>query len=183
MAAPSGATPLLGYRYPTPDDDVNVPRDLQALAEDNEAKNFIIGEIRFVAVLVAPKGFLPCDGAAKSRTTYAKLFAAISTVFGAGDGSTTFNVPDLKGRAPISNGAGAGLTNRTIGSKGGEETHRLAPTEMPYEVSVNLSTTGMGWLYGSQPPPPALDMYHGANNPHNTMMPFIVIPAYIYAGA
>lgn len=54
----------------------------------------------------APTGFLMCDGAAVSRTTYADLFAVISTTFGAGDGSTTFNVPDLRGRFAIGVGTG-----------------------------------------------------------------------------
>jgi microcystin-dependent protein len=45
----------------------------------------------------APDGFLDCDGSAISRTTYADLFAAIGTTWGVGDGSTTFNVPDLRG--------------------------------------------------------------------------------------
>jgi microcystin-dependent protein len=49
----------------------------------------------------APTGFLLCDGSAVSRTTYADLFTLISTTYGAGDGSTTFNVPDLKGRFPL----------------------------------------------------------------------------------
>jgi hypothetical protein len=47
----------------------------------------------------APDGFLDCDGSAVSRTTYADLFAAIGTTWGAGDGSTTFNLPDLRGHA------------------------------------------------------------------------------------
>ena len=49
----------------------------------------------------APTGWLLCDGAAVSRTTYAALFAVIGTAYGAGNGSTTFNVPDLKGRTPV----------------------------------------------------------------------------------
>ncbi|MER0170344.1 MAG: tail fiber protein [Nitrosomonas sp.] len=49
----------------------------------------------------APTGFLLCDGSAVSRTTYADLFALISTDYGAGDGSTTFNIPNLKGRFPL----------------------------------------------------------------------------------
>ena len=47
-----------------------------------------------------PSGFLECAGAAVSRTTYADLFAVISTTYGAGDSSTTFNVPDLQGKFP-----------------------------------------------------------------------------------
>lgn len=54
----------------------------------------------------APAGWLLCSGQAISRTTYAGLFAAISTAFGAGDGSTTFNLPDLRGRSPVGVGTG-----------------------------------------------------------------------------
>lgn len=49
----------------------------------------------------APDGWLLCDGAAVSRTTYAELFAIIASAYGNGDGSTTFNLPNLKGRAPV----------------------------------------------------------------------------------
>jgi len=62
----------------------------------------------------APSGYLLCDGAEVSRTTYADLFAVISTTFGVGDGSTTFNLPDMRGIFP----RGAG-TNGTLGSVGG----------------------------------------------------------------
>ena len=79
----------------------------------------------------ASTGWLPCDGAAVSRTTYAALFAAIGTSFGAGNGSTTFNVPDLQGRAPIGVGTGSGLSARTLGEKAGAETHQLTIAQMP----------------------------------------------------
>jgi microcystin-dependent protein len=55
------------------------------------------GQIISVATSTAPTGYLKCNGAAISRTTYAALFTAIGTVFGVGNGSTTFNVPDLRG--------------------------------------------------------------------------------------
>lgn len=55
------------------------------------------GEVKMWATNSAPTGYLECDGAAVSRTTYAALFAVIGTVWGTGDGSTTFNVPDLRG--------------------------------------------------------------------------------------
>jgi phage-related tail fiber protein len=55
------------------------------------------GMIAFFAADSPPTHFLECNGAAISRTTYAELFAAIGTVFGVGDGSTTFNLPDLRG--------------------------------------------------------------------------------------
>lgn len=57
----------------------------------------ITGAISFFARNTAPTGWLKANGAAISRTTYASLFAAIGTIFGAGDGSTTFNLPDLRG--------------------------------------------------------------------------------------
>lgn len=81
----------------------------------------------------APTGWLLCDGSAISRTTYAALFAVIGTTYGAGDGSTTFNVPDLKGRAPIGRdnmgGTAAnritsgvsGIVGTTLGAAGGDE--------------------------------------------------------------
>jgi len=56
-----------------------------------------VGAVFPYAVNSAPSGFLECDGSAISRTTYADLFSAIGTTFGVGDGSTTFNIPDLRG--------------------------------------------------------------------------------------
>ena len=55
------------------------------------------GTVAYIAASSAPGGWLKCNGAAVSRTTYAALFAAIGTTFGAGDGSTTFKLPDLRG--------------------------------------------------------------------------------------
>lgn len=77
-----------------------------------------------------PTGWLECDGSAVSRATYADLFTAISTTWGAGDGSTTFNLPDLRGRAPIGVGTGSGLTARTLAGTGGAETHALSEAEL-----------------------------------------------------
>lgn len=71
---------------------------------------------------VAPAGWLPCDGSAVSRTTYSALYTAIGNTHGAGDGSTTFNVPDMKGRVPVGLGTGAGLAGVwTAGLKYGSE--------------------------------------------------------------
>ena len=58
---------------------------------------FLVGQVIFTAGVVAPAGSLKCDGSEVSRTTYQALFAAIGTTFGAGNGSTTFNLPDLRG--------------------------------------------------------------------------------------
>ena len=77
----------------------------------------------------APAGYLLCDGTAVSRTTYATLFAVVSTTYGAGDGSTTFNIPDLKGRVIAGKEATAtrltaglsAITSTTLGATGGSE--------------------------------------------------------------
>jgi microcystin-dependent protein len=78
----------------------------------------------------APTGWLLCDGSAVSRSTYSALFSAISTTFGTGDGSTTFNVPNLQGRIPV--GRDSGQTEfDTLGETGGAKTHTLETSEIP----------------------------------------------------
>jgi microcystin-dependent protein len=79
-----------------------------------QANNGIpIGGVNFFATNTAPTGWLSCDGSAVSRTTYSALFAAIGTTFGAGDGSTTFNLPDPREAALIATGTN---TTHTIAS-------------------------------------------------------------------
>lgn len=81
------------------------------------------GTIRYVAPGPLPSGWLACDGAAVSRTTYARLFDRVGTTYGVGDGSTTFNVPDARGRALFcannygTNGTATG-DDRVSGSRG-----------------------------------------------------------------
>lgn len=96
------------------------------------------GVISAFAGSTAPTGYLLCDGSAVSRTTYAELFAVIGTTYGSGDGSTTFNLPDLRSRVIVGAGQGTGLTNRLRGSTGGSETHTLTVNEIPaHNHSVN----------------------------------------------
>ena len=85
-----------------------------------------VGAIYMYAGSTAPAGFLPCDGSAVSRDAYSELFAVIGTAYGAGDGSTTFNVPDISGRVPIGKS-----TMHVLASTGGEETHALTTGEIP----------------------------------------------------
>lgn len=90
----------------------------------------------------APSGWLVCDGSAVSRTnaTYARLFAAIGTTYGVGDGSTTFNVPNLKGRVPV--GYDATQTEfDALAETGGAKTHTLTSAEMPSHTHVQDAHT------------------------------------------
>lgn len=89
----------------------------------------------------APTGYLLCNGSAISRSTYAALFAVIGTTYGTGDGSTTFNLPDLRGRVPVGTGQGSGLTNRALAATGGEESHTLTTSEMPSHTHTGTTTS------------------------------------------
>ena len=92
-----------------------------------------IGTILDFAASTAPTGYLVCDGSAVSRTTYSALFAVIGTTWGTGDGSTTFNIPDFRGRTSIGSGTGTApdATAHTLGSGGGSETVTLSTSQMP----------------------------------------------------
>jgi microcystin-dependent protein len=111
----------------------------------------MIGEIVDWAGASLPALYLWCAGQAVSRTTYAALFAVLSTTYGVGDGSTTFNIPDRRGRASFGrdnmNGtaanrltaANSGVTGTTLGATGGDErmpTHNHATTETPHGHTI-----------------------------------------------
>jgi microcystin-dependent protein len=90
---------------------------------------------------------LYCDGSAVSNTAYPLLYAVMNAAgFPWGSGIGTFNLPDLRGRAPVGAGTGIGLTTRTTGQASiGEETHLLATSEMPAHTHVergNGNTAG-----------------------------------------
>lgn len=87
------------------------------------------GLIEPFAGSTVPAGFLLCDGAAVSRTTYATLYAVIGDTFGAGDGETTFNLPDLSGRVPL----GVSMSH-ALGTTGGSETITITEAELPAHV-------------------------------------------------
>lgn len=90
------------------------------------------GTILDFAGTVAPSGYVLCDGAAYSRTGQAALFAVIGTTWGAGDGSSTFNVPDLRRRVTIgAGGTSVSAPGTAVGSTGGAESKQLTVAEMP----------------------------------------------------
>lgn len=115
----------------------------QACAGNDSRLNGVgpIGSIVAYGGTSAPTNWLICDGTAVSRTTYASLFAIVSTVFGVGDGATTFNLPDLRGRFPI--GKAAAGTGSTLGGTGGAIDHTHAVGTL---VAANESahTHGIG---------------------------------------
>lgn len=105
-----------------------------------------------------PNGWLLCYGQAVSRATYSELFAAIGTTYGVGDGSTTFNLPDLRGRVPAGKddmggtaasrltdtGTGnPGVNGATLGATGGADRHTLTTAQMPSHAH-NVPADGTG---------------------------------------
>ena len=116
----------------TPDDTQTQLRDaIRALATASRPP---AGIIEIYAGATAPAGYLECDGSAVSRTTYAALYAAIGTTYGAGDGSTTFALPDLRRRVVVGVGGAdvsEGQLVATLGATGGAERVTLAETQMP----------------------------------------------------
>jgi microcystin-dependent protein len=89
-----------------------------------------IGEIRMFAGNFAPRGWAFCDGQLLSVAQNSALFSLFGTLYG-GDGRTTFGLPDLRGRIPVHQGTGPGLTPRRLGTRVGEEAHTLSLNELP----------------------------------------------------
>lgn len=130
-----------------------------------------------------PAGWLLCDGAAVSRTTYADLFREVGVTYGNGNGSTTFNLPNYKKRVPVGL-ADAGAFG-AVGQTGGAETHTLTVAEMPAHTHKWSTSTGgeapLGWngvnyatransdAYYTQPDTTAV----GDGAPHNNLPPYI----------
>ncbi|MDP4236628.1 MAG: tail fiber protein, partial [Bacteroidota bacterium] len=89
-----------------------------------------IGQIIMAGFNFAPLGYATTDGQTLSIAQNTALFSLLGTTFG-GNGQTTFALPDLRGRVPIHQGQGPGLTNRVMGEESGEEIHTLINNEMP----------------------------------------------------
>ena len=103
------------------------------------------GIIQMYGGSTAPTNWLLCDGSAVSRTTYSNLFTAIGTNYGVGNGSTTFNLPNLTNRMPIGKGTGSFAT---LNNTGGAETFTLATTNLPahqHYIGINTyASSGVG---------------------------------------
>ena len=138
---PARNTPVLGLPVPGDGGPADGPGDIGALADaiDTHAAEgqfgWAPGDLKMTAVQTAPAGWLLCQGQAVSRSVYPGLFAAIGTSFGAGDGATTFNLPNLQDTMPI--GASG---SKPRGARGGASTVALTAAQS----GVN-GNGGTGW--------------------------------------
>lgn len=152
---------------------------LQTNVENAIKESNPVGTIKIFAGSTAPTGYLICDGSAKSRTTYSELFSTIGTTYGSGNGSTTFNIPNLKGKVVV--GLNSSDTDfDTLGETGGEKTHVLTTSEMPShahtfqfdQTSGSLTEvvkTGAQGSYGKA------TSSVGGGQAHNNLQPYMVL--------
>ena len=97
-----------------------------------------IGEIIMFGGNFAPRGWALCNGQLLSIAQNQTLYSILGTTYG-GDGRTTFALPDLRGRAPVSQGQGPGLSSYSLGAKGGTETNQLTTQNLP-PISLKVSS-------------------------------------------
>ncbi len=99
-----------------------------------------VGEIRMFGFSRLPVGWFPCDGRLVPVAGQEALFTLIGTTYG-GDGQNTFGLPDLRGRLPVHQGQGLGLTQRVIGQSGGTESVTLTLPQLPaHNHPLNLTS-------------------------------------------
>jgi microcystin-dependent protein len=140
----------------------------------------LVGEIKMWGGSTAPSGYFDCDGSAISRTTYSALFNVIGTNHGVGDGSTTFNLPDLRSKSPIGAGQGSGLSNRTLGQSGGAESVALSGGEMPshnhnFHRVFDIGAGDSGVLAANGTGGAFFTSSSGSGQAHENMMPYYVV--------
>ena len=158
-----------------------------------------VGDIKMTACSAAPAKWILCDGREVSRTRYADLFANIGTAYGSGDGSSTFNVPDFRGRTAFGKDTG---TFAALGTTGGEEQHTLTTDEMPahsHTITVTTNPAEIEVTNAATSPSAASinDMGTGAptmftvsataastggGQAHNNLPPYNTVNYIIYAG-
>lgn len=101
-----------------------------------------VGEIRMFAGPYAPQGWAMCDGQLLQISQYEVLYTLLGTTYG-GDGRTTFGVPDMRGRVPISIGNSSGV-NYVLGQKGGTETVTLLESQLPAHIHLPAAQSATG---------------------------------------
>jgi microcystin-dependent protein len=146
----------IGAVGPTPDPTLSPPNVGDHLTWNGSAwlpgEPAPAGSLVMFAGATAPYGYLLCDGAAVSRTTYAALFSVIGTTYGVGDNATTFNIPDLRGRVPLGVGTGAGLTPRVLATTGGAESVTLDATQIPGHTHTGTTDSAGAHTHGITDP-------------------------------
>lgn len=150
-----------------------------------------VGEIRAFGGSTVPSKWKVCDGSLISRTTYEKLFTALGTTWGGGDGETTFALPDMKGRTLIGVGENSenGHTAHTLGQMAGEEAHTLSVGELAkhshtYKRARYVAAGGQifGALCSDEGTWSFVTDTNGSSLPHNTMSPYACTNYIIYTG-
>jgi microcystin-dependent protein len=126
-----------------------------------------------------PTGWLLCDGAAVSRSTYATLFGIVGTTYGVGDNSTTFNLPNLKGRVPVGLDSSQSEFD-TLGETGGAKTVTLTQGQIPsfnHEIQMSAGGgDGTTYVRGSSGGySTSLYYSHGSGEAHPNLQPYIVV--------
>jgi microcystin-dependent protein len=153
-----------------------------------------LGSLSLVPYNFAPKGSAFCNGQLLSIAQNQALFSLLGTQYG-GDGRVTFALPDLRGRIPIGMGQGPGLSNRTIGDRGGEESVTLTVAQMPAHNHLAVASSSPGntvspagnyWAPGprmllysaatSLVPMNAVALANaGGNQPHDNRKPYLTL--------
>jgi microcystin-dependent protein len=141
------------------------------------------GAITLWATGTAPSGWLLCQGQEVSRTGFADLFTVISTTYGVGNGTTTFNLPNLQGRIPV--GFDSSQTEfDTLGKTGGAKTHTLTTAQIPahtHRAKRLTSTTGSQANYTTDTTSTTdgsfddLNETVGGGEAHNNLQPYITL--------
>ena len=137
------------------------------------------GVISAYAGSTAPSGYLLCDGTAVSRTTYSGLFGIISTTYGVGDNSTTFNVPNLKGKVAVGRDSSQAEFDN-LNDTGGAKTVTLTTGQLPsfnHEIQVAAGGgDGTTYVRGSSGGySTSLYYSHGSGQAHENLQPYLVI--------
>jgi microcystin-dependent protein len=125
--------------------------DCQKNWEAIDRRGFNTGDLKMGAYTTPDPGWLLCNGAAVSRIGYPALFSKIGTSYGVGDGSTTFNLPNATGRAPVGAGTGSGLTARTLGDSFGAESVLLTAAQSGLRDHQHTHTVPSAVASGSSP--------------------------------
>ncbi len=140
----------------------------------------VVGVITMYGGTTVPLGTLLCDGSEVSRTTYSRLFDAIGTIYGAGNGTGTFNLPNLQGRVPVGLKASETIFN-TLGNIGGTGAHTLTIAEIPAHTHTYLgiqsqnAASGVDTVAENSPRPTETSGSTGGGQSHNNLQPYIVL--------